>query len=160
MGEIQISIRVKVFSGLQDLAPADEALMQAAKNALLHAYAPYSQFNVAAAVLLENGEVLTGTNQENASYPAGLCAEGTVFSAASAMYPNIAVKKLAVTVHSEKHLISRPVSPCGICRQRILEYENRYNSDIQIFMMGEEGQVYSVNSVKDLMPLSFSKDSL
>jgi cytidine deaminase len=160
MNELEIKIKVKVYKGLPDLKPEDVALMQAAKDALINSYAPYSGFKVAAAVLLSNGEILTGTNQENASYPAGLCAEATVFSAASAMHPNIAVKKMAVTVKSANRIVAHPVSPCGICRQRILEYETRFNSDIEIMMMGEEGEVYSVNSIKDLLPLHFSKADL
>ena len=160
MNEFEIKIRVRVFKSLSDLNPADLALMEAAKGALNNSYAPYSQFKVAAAVLLENGEMLTGTNQENASYPAGICAEGTVFSAASAMHPNVAVKKMAVTVKSANRIVSHPVSPCGICRQRILEYETRFNSSIEIIMMGEEGEIYVVNSVRDLLPLHFSKSDL
>jgi cytidine deaminase len=160
MNEIEIKIKVKVFKHLHDLKPADEALMQAAKRALHNSYSPYSAFKVAAAVLLENGEILTGTNQENASYPAGICAEGTVLSAASAIYPGVTIKKMAVTVKNTRHVAASPVSPCGICRQRILEYETRFNSDIEIIMMGEEGEVYSVNSIKDLLPLHFSKADL
>ena len=160
MKELNLQISVRVFEGIQSLAPADAALMKAAKAVLNHSYSPYSSFKVAAAVLLENGEILTGTNQENASFPAGICAEGTVLSAVSSIYPNVAVKKLAVTVQSARQHIAHPVAPCGICRQRILEYETRFNSNIEIFMMGEEGEVYSVNSIKDLLPLSFSKADL
>ena len=157
MNQLEIKIKVKVFGNLKDLTPADAALMQAAKAALDNSYSPYSSFKVAAAVLLENGEILTGTNQENASYPVGICAEGTVLSAVSAVYPNVAVKKMAVTVKSGKKLVAQPVAPCGICRQRILEYEIRFNSNIEIIMMGEEGEVYSVDSIKDLLPLAFFK---
>ncbi len=160
MKELNLNISVRVFEGIQSLAPADAALIQAAKAVLNNSYSPYSSFKVAAAVLLENGEILTGTNQENASFPAGICAEGTVLSAVSSIYPHVAVKKLAVTVHSARQHIAHPVAPCGICRQRILEYETRFNSSIEILMMGEEGEVYTVNSIKDLLPLSFSKSDL
>ena len=160
MSDFEIKIRVRVFRQLQDLTPGDAALMHAAQGALENSYSPYSQFKVAAAVLLENGEILTGTNQENASYPAGICAEGTVLSAVSALHPNVAVKKMAVTIKSVNRVVSHPASPCGICRQRILEYETRFNSDIEILMMGEEGEIYVVNSVKDLLPLHFSKANL
>ncbi len=160
MNELEIKIKVKVFKQLHDLNPADLALMQAAKDALNNSYSPYSQFKVAAAVLLANGEILTGTNQENASFPAGICAEGTVLSAASAMFPNVAIKRMAVTVKSGKQIVAHPVSPCGICRQRILEYETRFSSDIEIMMMGEEGEVYSVSSIKQLLPLQFTGKEL
>ena len=160
MKELNLNISVRVFEGIQSLAPADAALLQAAKAVLNNSYSPYSSFKVAAAVLLENGEILTGTNQENASFPAGICAEGTVLSAVSSIYPNVAVKKLAVTVQSARQHIAHPVAPCGICRQRILEYETRFNSNIEILMMGEEGEVYSVSSIKDLLPLCFSKADL
>ena len=157
MTELDINVKVRVFENMKALEPKDEALLQAAKGALNNSYSPYSSFKVAAAVLLENGEILTGTNQENASYPVGICAEGTVLSAVSAMHPNVAVKKMAVTVKSGKSLVSSPVAPCGICRQRIYEYEMRFNSDIEIIMMGEEGEVYAVKSIKDLLPLAFFK---
>ena len=157
MTELDINIKVRVFENIKALTPADAALMQAAKVALINSYSPYSQFKVAAAVLLENGEILTGTNQENASYPVGICAEGTVLSAVSALYPNVAVKKMAVTVKSGRSLVSKPVAPCGICRQRIYEYEMRFNADIEIIMMGEEGEVYRVKRIKDLLPLAFFK---
>lgn len=160
MSEFEIKIRVRVYKNVQDLPVDDAVLIQEAKQALNDAYAPYSQFRVAAAILLANGEILTGTNQENASYPAGICAEGTVLSAASSLYPGVAIKKMAVTVKSARHVIARPVSPCGICRQRILEYEVRFNSNIEIWMMGEEGEVYAVDSIKDLLPLNFSKADL
>ena len=160
MTELELKIKVRVFKQLQDLKAEDMALMQAAKNALHNSYSPYSQFKVAAAVLLENGQVLTGTNQENASFPAGICAEGTVISAASSLYPNVAIKKIAVTVKSGNRIVASPASPCGVCRQRMLEYETRFNSDIEIMMMGEEGEVYAVDSVKDLLPLHFSKANL
>ena len=160
MSEFEIKIKVKVFKHLHELKSADEALLNAAKRALNDAYAPYSAFKVAAAVLLDNGEILTGTNQENASFPAGICAEGTVLSAVSAMYPGVTIKKMAITVKNARHTITYPVAPCGICRQRILEYETRFNSDIEIILMGEEGEIYTVGTVKDLLPLCFSKSDL
>ena len=160
MSEFEIKIKVQVFKHLHELKSADEALLNAAKRALNDAYAPYSAFKVAAAVLLDNGEILTGTNQENASFPAGICAEGTVLSAVSAMYPGVTIKKMAITVKNARHTITYPVAPCGICRQRILEYETRFNSDIEIILMGEEGEIYTVGTVKDLLPLCFSKSDL
>ena len=160
MKELEVKVTLKVFKDISELKSVDAKLMQAAKDALNNSYSPYSNFKVAAAVLLDNGEILTGTNQENASFPVGICAEGTVLSAVSAVYPGVAVKKLAVTIKSGNHVISRPISPCGICRQRILEYETRFNADIEILMMGEEGEIYTVDSIKSLLPLHFSKFDL
>lgn len=160
MKERELKFTLRVFKNTKELSKKDASLLARAKGALKHSYSPYSNFKVAAAVLLANGEVVTGTNQENAAFPVGICAEGTALSAVSALYPKVAVKKIAITVKSGHQKITHPVAPCGICRQRLLEYETRFNSSIEIIMMGEEGEVYSVGSVKELLPLSFSKDDL
>lgn len=157
MEEKELKLSIRIYSGIAELPDEDEQLMQQAVSALSSAYAPYSGFKVAAALLLANGKIVTGTNQENAAFPAGICAEGTAFSAASSLYPDTAVLKMAVTVRSEKRKIERPVAPCGICRQRMLEYETRFAQAIEIIMTGECGVVYSVQSAKDLLPLYFSQ---
>ena len=151
---IQFTLHIAVNA--QDLPDLEKGLVLAAKTALSNAYAPYSKFKVAAAILLANGKIVTGTNQENASYPVGLCAEGTALSVASSVYPGIAPVKIAVTAITEKHPIEKPIAPCGICRQKLLEYEQRFNQDIEIIMAGETGEVHIVKSVKDLLPLYFS----
>lgn len=160
MKERELKFTLRVFADANELSKEDASLLASAKSALKDAYAPYSNFKVAATVLLANGEIVTGTNQENAAFPAGICAEGTALSAASALHPNVAVNKIAITVKSGTHIIKHPVAPCGICRQRLLEYETRFNNNIEIILMGEEGEVYSVTSVKDLLPLNFSKEDL
>lgn len=160
MKEKELKFSLRVFENVNELSKEDASLMAAAKNALKDSYSPYSNFKVAATVLLANGETVTGTNQENAAFPVGICAEGTALSAASALYPNVAVKKIVITVKSGTHVINHPVAPCGICRQRILEYETRFNNNIEIILMGEEGEVYSVATVKDILPLNFSKEDL
>lgn len=160
MKERQLSFTLRVFDSQSALTADDSRLMKAATSALQSAYAPYSNFRVGAAVLLANGEVLTGTNQENAAFPVGICAEGTVLSAASALYPEVAVLKMAITVKSGTHVVDHPVAPCGICRQRLLEYENRFNSPIEILLTGETGEVYAIGTVKDILPLNFSKSDL
>lgn len=160
MQQREIKFSVQVYSGVNELSAEDAALVAKAKSVLQHAYAPYSNFRVGAAVLLANGEVVTGSNQENASFPVGICAEGTALSAASSLYPNVAIDTIAVTVKSGNHIIAKPVAPCGICRQRLLEYETRFNNSIQVIMIGEEGEVYKVNTVKDLLPLYFSNTDL
>jgi cytidine deaminase len=160
MEEKQITFSLKMYANTSELPDDELQLLTQARLALENAYAPYSQFKVGAAILLANGKVLTGSNQENASFPACICAEGTAFSAASSVYPNVAIIKMAVTVKSARRVIDTPVAPCGICRQRILEYENRFGQPIIIIMAGEKGQVYSVATVKDLLPLNFSQSDL
>ncbi len=156
----ELNFTLNVFSNIDELPEQDRVLFEAAISVLPHSYSPYSNYKVAAAVLLANGKVVTGTNQENAAFPVGICAEGTALSACSALHPDVAVKKIAITVKSSSHVIKKPVAPCGICRQRLLEYETRFSSPIEILMTGEEGEVYSVATVKDILPLYFSKEVL
>jgi cytidine deaminase len=160
MREKEIKFTLNIFDTAAELTAEDAALLKHASNALQDSYSPYSGFKVAAAVLLENGKVVTGTNQENASFPVGICAEGTALSAVSALHPNVGIKSIAITVKSDAHVVDHPVAPCGVCRQRILEYENRFKSPIRIIMMGETSNIYSVNSIKDILPLHFSKYDL
>ncbi len=160
MKDIEIKFSLRMFENIAELTSEDSCLIAAARDALKNAYAPYSKFRVAASVLLENGKIVSGTNQENASFPVGICAEGTALSAVSSLYPDVAVKKIAITVKSGTHVIDHPVAPCGICRQRILEYETRFNSAIEIILVGEKGTIYSIQSVKDILPLNFSKSDL
>lgn len=150
------SFAYKLYESADDLPKGDKELLNKAHDAVHNAYAPYSDFKVGAAVLLANGEVVTGTNQENASYPVGICAEGTALGAASSVYPEQPIMKMAITVKSGKSKIARPVSPCGLCRQRISEYEDRYNQLIELILQGEEGSVIVIDTVKHLLPLYFS----
>ncbi|MFN8298843.1 MAG: cytidine deaminase [Chitinophagales bacterium] len=160
MKKLELRFTLDTYSTKKEL-PADEAaLLESARAALKKAYAPYSGFKVGAAALLENGEILTGTNQENASFPAGICAEGTVFSAAASLFPDVAIRKLAITVKANSHVVDHPVAPCGICRQRILEHENRFKKPVRIIIMGEKGSVFAMDSVKVILPLYFSKSDL
>jgi|JI6StandDraft_1071083.scaffolds.fasta_scaffold142127_2 cytidine deaminase len=152
----QISFQLRVFENEKELNEADQLLMKSAKEALQFSYSPYSHFKVGASILLENGAIVSGSNQENASYPVCVCAEVSALNAASSLHPNIPMKKMAITVKSPRQLISKPAAPCGQCRQTILEYENRFQQNIEILLMGEEGEVYAVDSVKDLLPLHFS----
>jgi cytidine deaminase len=152
----QIQFTLHIAADAHALPDIEKGLLQAAKTAIKDAYAPYSKFRVGAAILLANGKIVTGTNQENASYPVGLCAEGTALSVASSVYPDAAPLKIAVTAVSERHAIQTPIAPCGICRQKLLEYEQRFNRDIEIIMAGETGEVHIVKSVKDILPMYFS----
>ncbi|TKD59330.1 cytidine deaminase [Flavobacterium sp. ASW18X] len=150
-----ISCEIEVYESEKALQPNDKSLMQAAVEARDGSYAPYSKFNVGAALLLEDGIVVKGSNQENASYPSGLCAERVAIFAAGANYPNKKIMAIAISVASQLHLVDRPAAPCGNCRQAILEYEVKQQTPISILMQGAEGAVYKSESLGNLLPLSF-----
>ncbi|WP_273276390.1 cytidine deaminase [Maribacter polysiphoniae] len=155
-----ISFELQVFETMDELGPEDKKLLQSAIEARKNAYAPYSKFNVGAAVLLQNGVVVIGNNQENASYPSGLCAERVAVFQAGAKYPGIAIKSIAITAMSENHMVDSPAAPCGNCRQAISEYEFRQKEPISILMMGEKGEVIKCNSLSDILPLGFNNTYL
>lgn len=154
--ELTTKIRVYMFIECSD---TKKELIESAKNATKTAYAPYSGFSVGAAVLLEDGTVVTGNNQENAAYPSGLCAERTALFYANSHYPNLAVKAVAIAAFNKGVFTKEPCAPCGSCRQVIVEVENRYSCPIEIIMYGED-KIYEVDSIRDLLPLSFGRDSL
>lgn len=160
MNRVEQKFTYKIYDSRDELSNENAELLQVSINELNNAYSPYSNFNVAATVLLANGKTVTGTNQENAAFPAGICAEGTALSAAASLYPAVPVVKIAITARSKHQTLTHPVAPCGICRQRLLEYESRYNNNIEIIIAAEEGKVYEIDSVKDILPLSFSKADL
>ncbi len=147
---------MEVYADAGELGPADSLLLNLAKEATGNAYAPYSGFRVGAAVRLANGETLTGSNQENASFPAGICAERVVLSAASALYPGTSVTDMAVSFYHEGGNNAKPISPCGICRQTITEYELRFASPIRLILGGNSGEVFILNRAADLLPLAFT----
>ncbi len=157
--KVQISFDVEVFEA-GELGKEELALIEKARETCKNAYAPYSNFWVGAAILLENGEVITGTNQENAAYPSGLCAERTAIYWVGANYPNQKIKAIAVTAKKADTDNYLPVTPCGSCRQAVSEYENKQNEPIKIILEGKENRVYVVESIGDLLPLKFSGTSL
>ena len=134
--------------------------MQKAIQVRDNAYAPYSKFNVGAALLLENGVVITGSNQENASYPSGLCAERTAIYYAGAQYPDVKILEIAISATSKNTPTKDPIPPCGACRQAISEYEVKQNTPISIYFMGESGKVVKSNSLANLLPWVFDKSVL
>lgn len=134
--------------------------MLEAKVARSNAYAPYSKFTVGCALLLENGIIIHGNNQENAAYPSGLCAERVAIFAAGANHPGVSVKKMAITAGPAGSNYAEPVPPCGACRQSIAEYELRQSSPIEIYFMGVTGKVARSKSLSDLLPLIFDKNYL
>ena len=159
MKKVEFVCRLTEFDSANQLAPEDQKLLDVAKKNTLSAYAPYSRFNVGAAVLLENGETVPGNNQENASYPLGLCAERVAVFSASARYPGVPIKAIAITARSDEFSIDKPVAPCGACRQVIAEYENRFGN-IRLILSGESGKVLTTESIAELLPFQFSGDDL
>ena len=124
------------------------------------AYAPYSQFRVGAALLLDNGKIVLGSNQENAAYPSGLCAERVAIFYAGSRYPDAKILKIAITAASDTNQTTAPIPPCGSCRQSIAEYEIKQDTPIEIYFMGEIGEVYKSASLKNLLPFMFDKKFL
>lgn len=153
-------IEFDTYADISALPTEDAALLRQARTATKDAWAPYSRFRVGAAALLENGEVLTGTNQENASYPVGICAERTVLSVASGLHPNVPVLAIAVSYDNELAPSVEPIAPCGICRQTLMEYQARFHRPIKLILGGLSGKVIVVADSADLMPLSFSAKSM
>lgn len=158
MEQIDISIIIQSCQ-LDELSPRDRELVQAALEATENAYARYSRFYVGAALRLENGKVVIGANQENAAFPSGLCAERTAVFAAQANYPDSPIEALAVAGRNENGVLPNPITPCGACRQVILEIEDRYKKTVKILLYGTK-KIYCVRSVKDLLPLSFVDDCM
>ena len=143
------------YESASDLTPADEQLLSAAKRATDSAYAPFSRFRVGAAAELYNGEIITGSNQENASFPAGLCAEGVVLAVAAARFPDMPIRTLAISYQSPDIDSDHPVAPCGICRQSLQEFRVRTGNPIRLIMGGMKGKVIVVNDASFLLPFSF-----
>ncbi|AIG30173.1 cytidine deaminase [Flavobacterium psychrophilum] len=160
MKEININTRLSVFESMQALPSDVNELMQKAIEIRKNAYAPYSKFNVGAAILLDNGKVALGSNQENAAYPSGLCAERVAIFHAGAIYPNAKIIKMAITAGSTKTATTKPIPPCGACRQSIFEYEFKQGIPIEIYFMGETGEIYKSDSIQNLLPLTFDKNFL
>lgn len=143
----------------EELQPEIQQLIEEAKKQTHQSYAPYSNFGVGAAILLENGEIVTGNNQENAAYPSGFCAERVAVMYANSKYPDVPVKAIAIAAFYNGSYLMQPITPCGGCRQVLLETENRYNQELEIYMYGAE-QVYHITGAHQLIPLSFGKTQL
>lgn len=160
MNKITITTDFDVFDSIQELPNDIQNLMQEAVAIRKKAYAPYSKFKVGAALLLDNGKIILGSNQENAAFPSGLCAERVAIFHASAIYPEATILKMAISAASENSTTSAPIPPCGSCRQSIAEYEIKQNTPIEIYFMGEIGPIYKSDSLKNLLPLLFDKKFL
>lgn len=160
MKEIRVTSKITVFESIQELPSVEQKLMLKAIEVRKNAYAPYSKFRVGAAILLENGEIVVGSNQENAAYPSGLCAERVAIFQAGTVYPEVAILKIAITAASDGNTTNTPIPPCGACRQSIAEYEIRQDTPIEIYYMGERGTIHQSASLKNLLPFMFEKKLL
>jgi cytidine deaminase len=160
MTKKDIHFSVEVYQSDDELNPADAELLKAARETTAKAYAPYSQFRVGAVAALVNGTMVAGTNQENASYPVGICAERVLLSTLASQHPDVAINTIAISYDNRHRESERPISPCGICRQSLTEYEERVMHPIRIILGGLKGQVYILEKASHLLPLSFSASDL
>jgi len=157
---LSLNTNIEVYENVEELNRADATLMEAAKKALEDAYAPYSKFKVGAALRLKNGKIIIGSNQENAAFPVTLCAERVAIFAAASQYPHEAIEALAITAKSGSRLVDKPITPCGSCRQVIHESEYRFKQPIRVILYGETGEVYVLETIKDILPLTFDANFL
>jgi len=160
MKNITVTTQFSVFEDTSELPQDVQDLIAKAVSTRKNAYAPYSKFRVGAAILLDNGEIVLGSNQENAAYPSGLCAERTAIFYTGANYPEATILKMAITAASDTNPTLSPIPPCGACRQSIAEYEFKQNQPIEIYFMGEKGAIFKSDSLKNLLPITFDKNFL
>ena len=160
MKESKFEFQYEVYNDITELTEQDAWLLTEARAVTEQAYAPYSNFHVGAVAILENGEVVAGTNQENASYPVGICAERVLLGTVATMHPNVPVKSIAISYSSDEVKSDHPISPCGMCRQALLEYETRTKEPIRLILSGQEGKVYIIKTARFLLPFAFTKDEL
>ena len=156
----EIKFSITIYSSIDELNESDATLLREARNVTQFAYAPYSNFKVGAFARLENGETVGGTNQENASFPAGICAERTLLSTASSLFPGVGIDTIAITYDNLNGKSDEPASPCGICRQSLVEFQDRTKKRIRIILSGMEGKVQIIENASDLLPLVFGSGNL
>jgi cytidine deaminase len=150
----------EVYDSLEELSEEDAWLLAEAREVTELAYAPYSHFQVGAVAKLANGEIVAGTNQENASFPVGLCAERVLLASASSLYPNVPIEAMAISYQTGNSDSNHPISPCGICRQSLQEYEMRVGQPIRLILGGMEGKIYIIPKASALLPLAFTSEEL
>jgi cytidine deaminase len=160
MKKVDLTTSITVYDSIEELPNQVQGLMQKAIDTKKNAYAPYSKFKVGASLLLDNGVIITGNNQENAAYPSGICAERVAVWKASSDYPSVKILKLAISASSNSQILKEPVAPCGACRQTLSEYELKQKDKVEVYFMGEEGKIIKTNSISDLLPIAFDKSFL
>lgn len=154
-----INIKIQSTTDTSELEQSAQTLIGKAQEAAKRAYAPYSNFQVGACLLLDNGEMIEGNNQENASYPCGSCAERTALHYANSRFPNSIVKAIAISAYNQNGLLDEPITPCGMCRQALLEAEVRSKKSMQVILNGKN-RTYILDKATDLLPLSFDNSKL
>jgi cytidine deaminase len=160
MKENKYEFNYIVYDSVDELPEDQQWLLKEAREVTQHAYAPYSNFQVGAVAKMANGEIITGSNQENASFPVGLCAERVLLASISSLFPRIPVETIAISYKSDTQKSDHPISPCGMCRQALQEYETRLSHPIQLILGGMEGPVYVIDSASKLLPLAFTSEEL
>lgn len=160
MQDRKFEFSYKVYADVNELPEEEAELLREAREVTQQAYAPYSRFQVGAIAKLINGEMVAGTNQENASFPVGLCAERVLLATVSSIFPKVPVKTIAISYKSDAHTGDHPISPCGICRQSLQEFENFTGQAIQLVLGGITGPVYVIDSASRLLPLAFTSEEL
>ena len=160
MHENKFEFNYKVYDSIDELPEEQQWLLHEAREVTAQAYAPYSNFQVGAVAKFSNGEIVAGSNQENASFPVGLCAERVLLASASSLFPKMPIDTMAVSYKSDHHKSDHPISPCGICRQSLQEFEARVGHPIQLILGGMTGPVYVIDSASRLLPLAFTSEEL
>lgn len=160
MNNRKFQFEYEVYNDIHELNGRDAGLLNKARAVTVQAYAPYSKFFVGAVAELNNGEIVSGTNQENASYPVGICAERVLLGNAATLYPNVGIDTVAISYDSQNIKSDHPISPCGMCRQSLLEYETRTQKQIRLILAGQEGKIIIVKTVSFLLPFAFTSGEL
>ena len=160
MKENKFEFNYKVYENISELPEEQQWLLNEAREVTSNAYAPYSKFQVGAVARMANGEIVAGSNQENASFPVGLCAERVLLASVSSLFPKIPIDMIAISYKSELQKSDHPISPCGICRQSLQEFEGRVSHPVQLILGGMEGPVYVIDSASRLLPLAFTSEEL
>jgi cytidine deaminase len=160
MKQQKFEFSFEVYDSIDELSQDDQQLLNEARNVTKQAYAPYSNFYVGAAAKLSNGKVVTGSNQENASFPVGICAERVVLASVASMHPDTAIETMAISYTSKNVKSNHPISPCGMCRQSLQEFESRTERPIRLILAGMQGKVYVIKSAIQLLPLAFTSEEL
>lgn len=160
MHKQQLNFEFEIYDSIDELSKDDARLLEEAQKITKIAYAPYSHFQVGAMALLSNGKMVAGSNQENASYPVGICAERVLLSAASSLYPGVAIETIAISYQNENGKSNRPITPCGICRQSLAEYESRMKHPIRLILGGIEGKIFIISNAEMLLPLGFTGEDM
>ena len=160
MQKKEVGFSYEIYDVVEELSKEDAQLLNVARTVTKDAYAPYSHFKVGAAAKLENGQTVTGTNQENASFPVGICAERVLLSTAASLYPGVAVDTLAISYFNEQGPSDQPISPCGICRQSLQEFGQRTGRPIRLILGGRQGKIFIIPQAGFLLPLAFTSDEL